>query len=328
MSRHALDLMNKAQELSDRIDVLSKEKCPKCENTKMGCAKMGCGGKMEKGLEMVEHEGKKVPKFAADGKGAKDMKAKADMAIKDSYCMKNFGKKYSECSDKQKAQCDKVHGKPDKDDKMKGDGVFTIGDAQRRNAGLPPAPRQEMDYSEAEGDYEEREEDKYATPMQQSPPPMREDTGPTRTLPLSEGKPREQKRGQAGRGVKVKRPGFRGPPMPLTDKSSSGKTQAFADFMQSRKGVKKSVSEGSQPGFITSFDSSPMGVMFLSETGGQTRNAYYTTNQYPYNAEDVTNKGATSVQVSLDKLAAMLNPHEGGGVSRLDNNGVLSNDPY
>jgi hypothetical protein len=71
-----------------------------------------------------------------------------------------------------------------------------------------------------------------------------------------------------------------------------------------------------------------MDVMFVSETGGQTRNAYYTTNQYPYNAEDVANKGATSVQVSLDKLATMLNPHDGGGVSRLDNNGVLSNNPY
>ena len=339
MSRQALDLMNKAQYLSERIDTLEKAKCPECGNTKMGCAKMGCGGKMEKakcpdcknndcptcmkkGLEMVEHEGKKVPKFAADGKGAKDMKAKADMAIKDAYCMKNFGKKYSECSDKQKAQCDKAHGKPDKDDKMKGDGVFTIGDAQRRNAGFPPEPRQEMDYSDEEGDptmydYEE------ATDEQASPPPMREDTGATRTLPLSEGKPREQKRGQAGRGVKVKRPGFRGPPMPLTDKSASGKPERIENAR-----MKKAVAEGSQPGFTTSFDSSPMGVMFLSETGGQTRNAYYTTNQYPYNAEDVTNKGATSVQVSLDKLAAMLNPHEGGGVSRLDNNGVLSNDPY
>jgi hypothetical protein len=92
--------------------------------------------------------------------------------------------------------------------------------------------------------------------------------------------------------------------------------------------VRKAVAEGSQPGFATSYDSSPMGVMFMSETGGQTRNAYYTTNQYPYNAEDVANKGATSVQVSLDKLASMLNPHEGGGVSRLDNNGVLSNNPY
>jgi len=70
-------------------------------------------------LRMVEHKGKKVPHFAADGKGAndhhnKDSQKKADMAEKDKYCMKNFGKKYSECSDKQKAQCDKAHGKVEK----------------------------------------------------------------------------------------------------------------------------------------------------------------------------------------------------------------------
>ena len=39
---------------------------------------------------------------------------KASVADKDKYCMKNFGKKYSECSDKQKAQCDKAHGKVEK----------------------------------------------------------------------------------------------------------------------------------------------------------------------------------------------------------------------
>jgi len=43
--------------------------------------------------------------------------AKADMATKDKYCMKNFGKKYSECSAKEKAQCDKVHGKVEKGEK-------------------------------------------------------------------------------------------------------------------------------------------------------------------------------------------------------------------
>ena len=65
-------------------------------------------------LDMVEHEGKKVPAFAADGKGSKDEKKKADMGEKDKYCMKNFGKKYSDCSAKQKAQCDKAHGKVEK----------------------------------------------------------------------------------------------------------------------------------------------------------------------------------------------------------------------
>jgi len=65
-------------------------------------------------LDMVEHDGKKVPAFAADGKGAKDETKKASMAEKDKYCMKNFGKKYSECSEKQKAQCDKAHDKVEK----------------------------------------------------------------------------------------------------------------------------------------------------------------------------------------------------------------------
>jgi hypothetical protein len=39
---------------------------------------------------------------------------KAEMGEKDRYCLKNFGCKYSECSPKQKAQCDKVHGKVEK----------------------------------------------------------------------------------------------------------------------------------------------------------------------------------------------------------------------
>ena len=302
MSRQAFDLMKKAQHLSERIDTLEKGKGkPCCEGmAKMGSCKTGCTA-MEKGLEMVEHEGKKVPKFAADGKGAKDMKSKADMATKDKYCMKNFGKKYSECSANEKAQCDKAHGKADKDDKMKAN-TFTIADAQKRNMGEAPEPRQPRSFPDNPD----------MSPMSEMP--MREDTGES-DFRMSEGPPRQQKRGER-RGVAVKRPGFRSSEqMPLSDKSP-------------RVQVEKAVAEGSQPGFATSYDSSPMGVMFMSETGGQTRNAYYTTNQYPYNAEDVTNKGATSVQVSLDKLASMLNPHEGGGVSRLDNNGVLSNNPY
>ena len=71
-------------------------------------------------LDMVEHEGKKIPAFAADGKGAKDEKKKADMSEKDKYCQKNFGKKYSECTAKEKAQCDKS---VDKVEKGKGMGM-------------------------------------------------------------------------------------------------------------------------------------------------------------------------------------------------------------
>lgn len=293
MSRQAYDLMKKAQFMIERIETLEKAKCdcpagkcdckncPECgkKMTKMGSCKAGCTA-MEKGLEMVEHEGKKVPKFAADGKGAKDIKTKAN--------------------------------------------TFTIADAQKRNMGEAPEPRQPRSFPDNPD----------MSPMGEMP--MREDTGES-DFRMSEGPPRQQKRGER-RGVAVKRPGFRGPPMPLTDKSATGDVEREEDARMpslASRGlntqyakVKKGVVEGSQPGFATSYDSSPMGVMFMSETGGQTRNAYYTTNQYPYNAEDVANKGATSVQVSLDKLASMLNPHEGGGVSRLDNNGVLSNSPY
>ena len=52
--------------------------------------------------------------FDADGDGDKEepMKdaikdKKGGMGEKDKYCMKNFGKKYSECSAEQKAKCDK-----------------------------------------------------------------------------------------------------------------------------------------------------------------------------------------------------------------------------
>ena len=52
---------------------MSKAKCPGCG--KENCVnKMGCTAKGE--LEMVEHEGKKVPKFAADGKGEEDLNKK------------------------------------------------------------------------------------------------------------------------------------------------------------------------------------------------------------------------------------------------------------
>ena len=85
-SREAYEMLAKAQELLEKADK----------------------------LHMVEHDGKRVPHFAADGKGEKDAKKKADMSEKDKYCMKNFGKKYSECSEKQKAQCDKAHSKVEK----------------------------------------------------------------------------------------------------------------------------------------------------------------------------------------------------------------------
>jgi hypothetical protein len=83
-SPKAYEMLRKAEEIAARLDTLEKEaKCPSCGMKKMDCMmKTGCAS----------------------------MK-KAEMAEKDKYCMKHFGKKHSECSDKQKAQCDKAHGK-------------------------------------------------------------------------------------------------------------------------------------------------------------------------------------------------------------------------
>jgi len=198
ISKDAINLLQKAQQLLEKADK----------------------------LEMVEHEGKKVPTFAADGKGAKDMKTKGSMAEKDKYCMKNFGKKYSECSAKEKAQCDKVHGKVEKGNEM-----------------CPECGKE------------------------------------------------KNKMGCMKMGCKM-------------------------DVEKSEAGV--------QPGFETSYDSNPGGVMFMAESGGQTRSAYYTTNQYLYGGDDVANKGSTSESVSFDKLSGQLNPHDGNGVDRQVVDGILS----
>ena len=263
ISRQALDLMNKAQELTQRIDILEKAKCPECgKMTKMGTCKSKCA--MEKG----------------------------DKGEKDKYCMKNFGKKYSECSKEQKEQCDKHC---DKNNMEKG-----LEMVEHDGKKVPKFA--------ADG--------KGAKDMKNKEMPM--DMPMKKPKDMEEGKKPKKKEGDKGRKIKVKKPKMRDMPLP----------KDMDMDMPSPVDMQKAVAEGSQPGFITSYDSSPMGVMFMSETGGQTRNAYYTTNQYPYNAEDVANKGATSVQVSLDKLASMLNPHEGGGVSRLDDGGVLRDDPY
>ena len=63
---------------------------------------------------------------------------------------------------------------------------------------------------------------------------------------------------------------------------------------------------------------------FVSETAGQTRSAYYNTNQHLLDSDDVANKGATSSSVSLEKLGGQMNPHDGDGVDRVDEDGKIS----
>jgi len=79
-----------------------------------------------------------------------------------------------------------------------------------------------------------------------------------------------------------------------------------------------------EPGYTTTFNSDPQGVMFMAESGGQTRNAYYSTNQYQYTGNDVANKGATSESFNMESLSGKMNPHEGGGADRQVVEGHLS----
>ena len=163
-------------------------------------------------LNMVEHEGKKVPAFAADGKGAKDEKNKADMAEKDKYCMKNFGKKYSECSAKEKAQCDRVHDKVEK------------------GKGMCPSCGEKMDMEKG-----------------------------------------MCKMGCTGKATDMKK--------------------------------------GSQH-YAQTYGTKPEHAQFMIESGGQTYNQFYYTNQSLLDSDDVANKGATSHSVDLSSLQPNMNPHE------------------
>jgi len=80
--------------------------------------------------------------------------------------------------------------------------------------------------------------------------------------------------------------------------------------------------EKAQPGFKpeASKESSPH---FVTETGGQTRSAYYSTNGATLDTEDApkpkNKKGKENV--SMEGLGRKLNPHEGTGAEREDTSG-------
>tara|TARA_Y100000592_G_scaffold72938_1_gene113486 strand:+ start:830 stop:1606 length:777 start_codon:yes stop_codon:yes gene_type:complete len=96
----------------------------------------------------------------------------------------------------------------------------------------------------------------------------------------------------------------------MIDKMSNVKMSPHGDVIL-MDGLQKA-----EPGFSTTFGFEPQGIMFASESGGQTRNAYYSTNQYLINSQDVANKGGQSSSVNFDGLSGQLNPHDGGGVDR------------
>jgi|21_taG_2_1085346.scaffolds.fasta_scaffold00073_16 hypothetical protein len=70
--------------------------------------------------------------------------------------------------------------------------------------------------------------------------------------------------------------------------------------------------------YQTTFSTEPGGVEFHSETGGQTRNAGYSTNQHLLDSTDVANKGATNESVSLDSLSPKMNTHDRASEGRVD----------
>ena len=59
----------------------------------------------------------------------------------------------------------------------------------------------------------------------------------------------------------------------------------------------------------TTFNTRPGGVQFMAESGGQTYNAFYTTNQSLLDSDDVANKGALSESINLDNTP-MKNTHD------------------
>ena len=219
MSKDALFLLNKAQQLLEKAEK----------------------------LEMVEHDGKKVPAFAADGAGKKDLKEAAD-----NECPECKGKGDDcKCNKMAKAKCD---------------------------CGKEPCE--------------------------------------CKSCPKCGGKMEKAGCMKMGCGGKMEK----------AEKcpSCGGKMEKGGCMKMGCNKMKKSAEAGAQPGFTTSFDSNPSGVMFLAESGGQTRSAYYTTNQYPYNAENVTNKGSISESFNMESISGKMNPHDGGGVDRQVENGVLS----
>ena len=78
--------------------------------------------------------------------------------------------------------------------------------------------------------------------------------------------------------------------------------------------------EKAEPGFKTE-KITDVNPHFLAESGGQTRNAYYTTNGKTIEAEDAPKKKKPKEATNMEQLASRMNPHEGSGVEREDSAG-------
>ena len=70
--------------------------------------------------------------------------------------------------------------------------------------------------------------------------------------------------------------------------------------------------KSAQPQYEQTFSTKPEGMHFVSETGGQTKSAGYSTNGHLLEVEDVANKGAMSTSFNVDELANRMNAHQTG----------------
>jgi hypothetical protein len=58
------------------------------------------------------------------------------------------------------------------------------------------------------------------------------------------------------------------------------------------------------------FGTTPDTSQFMIETGGQTYNAFYNTNQSLLDSDDVANKGASSSSMNMEAESSSRNPHD------------------
>ena len=92
------------------------ETCPSCKpKVKKGEVRNKDKADLDDDGKLSGYEKKRGMAIEAAMSGKKKIK-KADMSEKNKYCMKKFGKKYSECSAEQKAQCDRECGDVKKSD--------------------------------------------------------------------------------------------------------------------------------------------------------------------------------------------------------------------
>ena len=197
---------------------------------------------MKPRFEPISYEVKKMLEKAEQLNNRIDLLEKGNMAEKNKYCMKNFGKKYSECSEKQKAQCDKAHGKVEKGKDC---------------------------------------------------PDCKNNDCPTCKMEKGEKCPSCGEKMEKGACMKM---------------GCGGKMEK-ADPLADPKPLPKEKITDINPHLVT-------------ESGGQTKTSYYTTNGNTIEYEDGKPKRAKhDKKVDLGKLGGRMNPHAGTGAEREDAEG-------